>query len=227
MPDASTTLVFRDLETGKDAVAIVRRMEGGIALCLSHSEDGDVEVFMNERDGRELLRRLGHMLEEPGERLPVSQLEKVRVSPNAEGLFSLLVRRWKASGVQIRPGVDGAEIEACRDRLGSPLPDEVAAYFRTVDGMPDNVMDDSGMRFWRISEIVPAVSAVPALDPEHFDGIFVFADYMIWSHAYGLRLVGSPHGEVVIVGGERPIRVSATFSEFVTLYLDTSDTVTS
>jgi hypothetical protein len=142
------------------------------------------------------------------------------MSSDAETLIAQVVRRWIAAGVAIRAGVSEPAIRAFEDRNGVRLSHDIARYFETVDGMPEGAMDESGLRFWGLSEVAPALSEIPSLDPAAFDGVFVFADYMIWSHGYGARLVGVPQSEVVVVGGERPLHVSKSFLEFLQMYIE-------
>ena len=53
---------FTDTDSGDEAVAIVRAVDGSIALCLSLERGGDIEVVMNPRDGERLLLALREAL---------------------------------------------------------------------------------------------------------------------------------------------------------------------
>jgi hypothetical protein len=52
------TIRFKDVETGNDAVAIVRRNENLVAICLSVQGGADVEVGMSMVDATALLAAL-------------------------------------------------------------------------------------------------------------------------------------------------------------------------
>ena len=49
------TICFTDLESGDEAVAVIRAGEGRLALCLSLAKDGDVEVVLASEDCDRLL----------------------------------------------------------------------------------------------------------------------------------------------------------------------------
>jgi hypothetical protein len=52
------TIKFSDGNSGQEALAIVRAGEGYIALCLSLSDDGDVEVLMDPAKVERLIEAL-------------------------------------------------------------------------------------------------------------------------------------------------------------------------
>lgn len=52
------TIQIIDDDSGEEAVAIVRVVEGRIALCLSLEENGDVEVVMKPGESESLLEAL-------------------------------------------------------------------------------------------------------------------------------------------------------------------------
>jgi hypothetical protein len=52
------TLAFIDEDTGDEAVAVVRTIDGSIAVALSVSSGSDVEVVMKPRDCERLLMAL-------------------------------------------------------------------------------------------------------------------------------------------------------------------------
>jgi hypothetical protein len=109
------------------------------------------------------------------------------------------------------------------------MPSDLRNYFLCVDGMPEGVMDDGLIRFWMLEEVKPLNESAPGYSrPEYIqrpESIFLFADYSIWAHAYGIRLESFPSeaNEVFIIGGESPIKICNSFSEFVDRYLTNKD----
>ena len=69
-------------------------------------------------------------------------------------LLADVMQRWTDAGIDIRPGVNDAAIERFEKEYGVTLPADVAMYFRTVDGMPESVMDDALIRFWQLAEVL-------------------------------------------------------------------------
>jgi cell wall assembly regulator SMI1 len=119
-------------------------------------------------------------------------------------LLEALARSWRTQGITPRAGVSEAELRHFETRCGVAFPPDAAAYFRTMDGMPDDAMDNQLIRFWPLSEVK---SADRELAPENAASIadyYLFADYSIWAHAYGLRLAGSSSRDVAIRGNPSP-----------------------
>jgi hypothetical protein len=129
---------------------------------------------------------------------------------------------WKRHGAAPRAGVTDAEIHSFERKQGVKLPEDVADYFRAVDGMNEDESDELGIRFWSLDELRPVVEELPAADGDAFKDYFVFADYSMWAHGYAVRL-DQIANDVIIVGGEKPIAVAPSFREFLQLYLTQRD----
>ena len=52
------TVVFTDVETSDEGIAIVRESPRGVALALSLASDGDVEVFLSRDDAKKVIAAL-------------------------------------------------------------------------------------------------------------------------------------------------------------------------
>lgn len=140
-----------------------------------------------------------------------------------------LKRHWSSHDVEINAGVSEAELKAFEEKYGVVLPDGLRDYFRCVNGMPADVVDDGMMRFWMLEEIEP----LPQGAPQYSDGtyiqnpetLFLFADYCLWAHAYAIRLGNRvlELNEVIIIGYESPKLISDSFSSFVDTYLTSKD----
>jgi hypothetical protein len=140
-----------------------------------------------------------------------------------------LKRHWSSHDVEINAGVSEAELEAFEEKYGVVLPDDLRDYFRCVNGMPPDVVDDGMIRFWMLEEMKP----LPQSAPQYSDGtyvqnpetLFLFADYSLWAHAYAIRLGkrALESNEVIIIGYESPKSISDSFSRFVDSYLTSKD----
>lgn len=54
----SSAVEFHDLETGDDAVVIVRHDATSVALCVSLKSGGDVEVRMKKEEAKRVIEAL-------------------------------------------------------------------------------------------------------------------------------------------------------------------------
>jgi hypothetical protein len=132
--------------------------------------------------------------------------------------------RWEASGTSLRPGVSERQIGAFERRYRAKLPDDLAEYFRCVDGMNEGETDERLMRFWRLDELRPIREITPALCMP-YDGFFCFADCPLGTYddplgtrSYAIRLLaGVAH--VIIVHRSAVSCVADSFSQFLESYL--------
>jgi hypothetical protein len=138
--------------------------------------------------------------------------------------LSWLKHRWEASGTSLRQGVSEHDIRAFERRYRVTLPDDLAEYFRRLDGMNDGETDERLMRFWRLDELRPIHEVTPPLGmPYH--GFFCFADCPLGTYddplgtpCYAIRLLpGAAH--VIIIRGNAVSCVADSFSQFLDAYL--------
>ena len=138
-------------------------------------------------------------------------------------------RHWSSHRVEINSGVSESVLDAFEAKHSVVLPADFRDYFRSVNGMPPDEVDDDMIRFWMLEE----VTALPKGAPEYADRgyvenpetLFLFADYSIWAHAYAIRLgtTALDSNEIVIVGSESPKLIFDSFSGFVDAYLTSKD----
>jgi hypothetical protein len=132
-------------------------------------------------------------------------------------LVDELVKRWHGSGAAIRPGNVRANVIAFERERGVELPADLVEYFVRVDGMAEGSWDEHCIRFWPLAEMKTVVQELGDDPSVAYRDYFVFADYSLWAHAYAIRL--DSKNDVVIVGGDKPIRVASSFTDFVEKYL--------
>jgi hypothetical protein len=139
-----------------------------------------------------------------------------------DAMMPMIRAEWERHGATLRAGVTDAEIGDFQRKRGVELPEDVADFFRAVDGMNEGDCDQLGVRFWSLDELRPVVEELPATDGHTFKGYFVFGDYSMWAHGYAVRLDRIAN-DVIIVGGQNPIPIAPSFREFLQLYLAQPD----
>ena len=142
-----------------------------------------------------------------------------------------LLSHWQSQGLVVAKGNEESALIEFEAKNSLRLPLDIRQYLAVANGMssiPGNDVDSNGFRFWPLEQMrpVPMVCAeagvpVPAVqDPLRY---FVFADYLDWSWAYAIDLVGDGSGHSVIhVGTLEPKTVAHSFREFVDLYVQDS-----
>ena len=140
-----------------------------------------------------------------------------------------LVETWLSRAHKPRPGASQETIRTIQAEKGVTFPDDLIAFYCAADGT-DEMDPEDYVRFWQLGEVQAALDMLPAewLDSqperrESHDGVFVFADVLISSHEFGIRLGGERTGEVVLLALETPIVVARSFTEFLRRYLTEPD----
>ena len=152
-------------------------------------------------------------------------------------LSEQLKGRWESEGASTRPGSSPWKISSFEARYGVRLPEDVRDYFCTVDGMEEGLSDNALISFWPLNEVEPVTtrvvqfSGVPdyrriARKLKDAGSYFAFADFLIWSHVYAIR-IGAPHkkNEIVWICGSHHSVVADSFSDFIKAYLNDPDDV--
>jgi hypothetical protein len=92
--------------------------------------------------------------------------------------------------------------------------------------MSDGETDNCFIRFWPLSEIIPARELFHSAEYSGYENDFGFADYSIWVHGYAFELTPQPStSRVAIIGGQSPTTVAPSLQEFLESYLADSDGV--
>ncbi len=135
-----------------------------------------------------------------------------------------LTQRWKEARLTIRPGVRAERLGQFKQRSGVQLGPGIREYFKAVNGMALDEMDpDCHMRFWPLQEVKPVQEEFDAPWVAQYTGSYLFADYLLWSHAYAIDLTPAGQEAIVMVGGKTPRPVAPSFTDFVWMYLDNSE----
>ena len=121
-----------------------------------------------------------------------------------------------------------AEVESFQLKYGVAIPVDMVAYLTTVDGSSDGHMDVDLFRFWPLGELVPVHEELDmrggVIYPDRFayPDCFVFADYLVNSWLYAVKLTTDPTQPAPVyrvTASETPgEQMSASFKEFMTNY---------
>jgi|SRR5689334_21046971 len=137
-----------------------------------------------------------------------------------------LKNHWLSHDVKVNAGVSEASLAAFEDKFNVFLPSDLYDYFRTMNGMAQDVTDDDSIRFWMLEEITTLPTGASDYASRNYidnpESLFLFADYSLWAHAYAIRLF--PHSrlrnDIFIVGGDYPILLFRSFGELIDSYLN-------
>ena len=137
-----------------------------------------------------------------------------------------IIEYWRSNGLAIANGVSADELSRFEIKHDLRLPDDLRDYFLTVNGMVQNVKDESDKNlfaFWPINKLGPmpeicAADSCAVPDIVNPSSYFVFIDYFMWSWAYAIQL-GESTNSVILVGTKSPTVVARSFAEFVDLYV--------
>lgn len=101
----------------------------------------------------------------------------------------------------VASGASLAELRSFEARFKVQCPSDFETYLLTLGGMPEGEWDEHLIRFWPPGEI-------RALEDETgistYSDYFIFADFSISVHEYGIRLSTPPHPEVALIDAVFP-----------------------
>ncbi len=133
-----------------------------------------------------------------------------------------LLEYWMACGVDLNQGISSREIEEFQRMHGIRLPQDFCALYLRANGMRDADADGHMLSLWPLSrtEAEGGVSqSVNALG--RFTRV-IFADGMINSQFYALRLYEDGSSDVVVVWDPDSFEdeiLGSSFDEFIRSYL--------
>jgi hypothetical protein len=146
-----------------------------------------------------------------------------------QGLVQNLLKHWVATGARPRPPAGPDAITSFALRNGTPLPQDLAAFYQASDGV-----DDDGNMFsvWPLAEIgtvpdrlsafqgIPDYGRIAETLPDALQYL-AFGDYTIWSHVLAVRANGGHRdsGPVIWICGSEYGVLHETFAGFWEKYL--------
>ncbi|MBK9370540.1 MAG: SMI1/KNR4 family protein [Deltaproteobacteria bacterium] len=135
-------------------------------------------------------------------------------------LLPTLALTFQARATQPAGGVDLATLQEFEAQHGVNMPDELRAYFLTVNGMVDSNGDSELYLFLPLKDLRPR-SETPGLPSGRNDRLFIIVDYMISSWFYAIDLNEGPTWGAVFwdVGPDDLHLRWPSFAEFITDYI--------
>lgn len=142
-----------------------------------------------------------------------------------------LVRRvrahWIDSAEFLEAGAAAEQLAAFEAHHGIRLPPAFAALWGVANG---NHGDQNLTRFWPLTEIkrLPQEDAFQHAGlPADAHDYFAFADYMIFSHLYAVRLTADGRDGPVwwVFGAKVQIEIAPTFDAFLRAYVENPDSI--
>lgn len=123
---------------------------------------------------------------------------------------------WKREGLFSEYPLDRLQIEDRLTSIGVRGTEEIVAVVSTLNGFKVDEMDDEGFSFWSIDQMVE----------ENLKGEWVkdkryvhFADFLIFSHTYCFRQVGSPSTSIYCHWSlDDIVKIANSFEEFFEYY---------
>ena len=151
-------------------------------------------------------------------------------------LIDDVVARWHATNAWPEPGVAPERLDAFEAKHHVRLPRRFRALYERVNGTHG---DENLLRFYPLDEIRPLaeedavvrrlVGSWPERGLPDAESYFVFADYMIFSHVYALRLsppeVADPNPVLWVLSGTQHEEIASCFDEFLAMYDDDADSI--
>jgi hypothetical protein len=149
---------------------------------------------------------------------------RVRFQPRgAAPVLRVLHARWEAAGILSPRGATAGDIRRFEHEYGVVLPDDVRAYFATINGTARGEAgrdDEDLVGFWHLDQVRTFAETHVATDAEAHR-TFAFADYLCRFAVFGIRLSDDVTAPTRVVArfpyGQ--FDIASTFGEFLTRYV--------
>jgi hypothetical protein len=125
--------------------------------------------------------------------------------------LTTLVARWKQEGVELRPPVDPAALQAMLCRLSVPIAQDVIELYSMVGGMPE--MDANMFCLWPLDRLISERAQSRSSHVE-------FADYMIDSFRYAWKQTCPETSAVLIDFYDGQVDSLAIASGSITMFFE-------
>ena len=136
-----------------------------------------------------------------------------------------LKSHWLSQEIRIRPALAPEVIDAWESEQHTHLPEDMRAYFATVDGMEATCLDYSMYNFWPLERVV-SLGKTFAGNPSGLDdpdSWYVFAEVFIDAFHYAIYLPDGDSGTrhpVTWIDSNTYEVLSQSFTGFVDRYLE-------
>lgn len=131
---------------------------------------------------------------------------------------------WGVEGA-VREGASQTALTALEQELRIVLPADFRDYLAVVEGMESGKWVGNEIEFWPIARIREEADNWGCFEPGVEGTLLPFADFLINSHAYAIRVSSTDAPVFVVLGGLcggpqrwQVIQCARSFEEFVTRY---------
>lgn len=137
-----------------------------------------------------------------------------------------LKEHWLSKGLKVRAGVPEVDLKAFESRYWISLPADLRAYFSEVNGLDGE--DANKIAFWPLlltperphDSFVRNLPSLPGQSQfEGWERIFVFADWLIWSSFYFIKLSSDAQAPTPVFFHARDCQIAKSFSDFAGQYI--------
>lgn len=145
-----------------------------------------------------------------------------------------VAERWRRSNIAPSLGATDESLALFESRFQVSLPTDVRRYFGLLNGTGQD-MDDDMYRFWPLSEVKPVheelsdANGVKYPDRFAYPDCYVFADYLISSWLYAVKITDDPTQPAPVfrvTASDTPgEQMASSFSEFMSRYADDPNSV--
>lgn len=132
--------------------------------------------------------------------------------------LDVILRKWRAEGVQMLPPVDAAHVIATLDGIGRKYSRDVVGLYCATSGMKDSEDDTRFWSLWPLDRLV--------METLRYDRPYIlFADFLIDSYFYCFRYENDNRSSVCIdyLNGEEPERLADSVNDFFEVYLSNAE----
>src|SRR5258708_507406 len=135
-----------------------------------------------------------------------------------------LATAWAAQGYPHAQPATPEQLAAFESQHGLRLPADLRNYFLTLNGGElgrEGSMDDANISFWRLDQVRTQVEEGTGQRAD----LFLFADFLLDSHLYGIELHAEPESPtpVFLDDGGTLHKVADSFSTFIRGYLSADE----
>ncbi len=133
------------------------------------------------------------------------------------GIYHRLAQYWRDAEVSVNPPLTCSQIAQFESRRGVKLPSDFKDCLSVVDGMQEGQTDENMMSFLSLKLLDENTQWQRS---ENEDVNLVFAEFLIYSHVYVLRIsAGGGTSAVLARDGTHELHLADSFEQFVASYL--------
>ncbi len=145
------------------------------------------------------------------------------MKPAIEPILNKIKQKWRKQNILYGKEATNSDILRFEKEHQITFSAQLKEYFLQVNGMNEYTTgDENGFAFWSLDRL--SLFQKDKHNPRYnaYLGDFViFVDYLVWCWAYAMPTNGRP--EVLLVGGNQPVKVADTLFEFFELYMIDSE----